>query len=59
LDQAMRVTDLSAHDLRRRLEAVREIWTEVFSKIKRETGLGPEETSRYYVQRILKQRTLN
>jgi predicted nucleotidyltransferase len=59
LDQAMRVTDLSAHDLRRRLEAVRQIWTEVFSKIKRETGLGPEETSRYYVQRILKQRTLN
>ena len=59
LDQAMRVTDLSADDLRRRLEAVRKIWTEVLSKIKRETGLGPREVSRYYVQRILEQRTLN
>jgi len=59
LDQAMRVTDLSADDLRRRLEAVRKIWTEVLSKIKRETGLGPREASRYYVQRILEQRTLN
>lgn len=49
----------SADDLRRRLEAVRKIWTEVLSKIKRETGLGPEETNRYYVQRILEQRTLN
>jgi hypothetical protein len=56
LDQAMRVTDLSADDLRRRLEAVRKIWTEVLSKIKRETGLGPREASRYYVQRILEQR---
>jgi predicted nucleotidyltransferase len=59
LDQAMRVTDLSVDDLRRRLEAVRQIWTEVFSKIKHDMGLGPEETSRYYVQRILKQRTLD
>lgn len=56
LDQAMEVTDLSADDLRRRLEAVREIWTEVLSKIKRETGLGPQEASEYYVERILKQR---
>ncbi len=59
LDQAMRVTDLSADDLRTRLQAVRKIWTEVLPKIKRETGLGPQEASRYYVQRILEQRTLN
>ena len=59
LNDAMKTDDLSVDDLRRRLKAVRKIWAEILLKIKSETGFGPREIDRYYVEQILNQRMPN
>jgi hypothetical protein len=51
----MKTGDLSVADLRLRLEAVRKIWAEILLKIRSETGFGPREIDRYYVEQILNQ----
>lgn len=58
LDDAMKTDDLSVDDLRRRLKAVRKIWAEILLKIRSETGFGPREIDRYYVEQILNQKML-
>jgi predicted nucleotidyltransferase len=55
LNDVMKTGDLSVADLRLRLEAVRKIWAEILLKIRSETGFGPREIDRYYVEQILNQ----
>ena len=56
LKEAMIVHELSLPELRRRLNALRELWRGILPRIKNETGLTTSSISRYYVQRILHQR---
>jgi predicted nucleotidyltransferase len=53
--EALIVRNLSKHDLDRRLEAIRGLWSDVLFKIGRETGLTLELISSQYVKHVLGQ----
>lgn len=53
--EAIKIKNLSAREVNRRLEAIRRIWCLVLPKIEEETGLTPELISKYYVERTLHQ----
>lgn len=55
LDEAVRVKNLSAQDLGRRLKALRTMWTAVLPQIEKMTGRTPEKLTRYFVEKILDQ----
>ena len=56
LKKAMMAHELSLSELKRRLNALRELWRGIQPRIEKETGLTTSLISRYYVQRILHQR---
>jgi len=56
LKEAMMAQELSLLELKRRLNALRELWREILPRIEKETGLTTSLISKYYVQRILHQR---
>jgi len=53
IKEAMIAKDFSAIEFNRRLKAIRCLWRETAPKIEKETGLTPQEISRYYVAKIL------
>ncbi len=55
LKEIMLVHELSLSELKRRLNALRELWHEILPRIENEMGLTPSSISRYYVERILHQ----
>ena len=55
LNEVMQAKNLSEEELNRRLKAIRELWMKILEKIRDETGLDPEQISKYYVTNILKQ----
>ena len=55
IDRVLTVKSLSKPELKRRLKAIRTLWREISSKIKKETGLTPESIQKQYVKHVLKQ----
>lgn len=55
LREVMQAKNFSEEELNRRLKAIKELWTKIVEKIRDETGLTPEQISKYYVNNILKQ----
>jgi hypothetical protein len=55
LGEAMLVKSFSKKEFNRRLGALRELWSGILPKIKKETGLTPSLISKYYVEKILHQ----
>jgi len=55
IKEAMLIRSFSARDFNRRLKTIREIWHKIVPKIEDETGLTPEQISKYYVEKILRQ----
>jgi len=55
IKEAMIMRSFSARDFNRRLKTIREIWHKIVPKIEDETGLTPDQISKYYVEKILRQ----
>jgi predicted nucleotidyltransferase len=55
MKEAMIMRTFSARDFNRRLKTIREIWHKIVPKIEDETGLTPDQISKYYVEKILRQ----
>ncbi len=55
LREVMQAKNFSEEELNRRLKAIRELWVKILGKIRDETGLTPEQISKYYVTNILEQ----
>jgi predicted nucleotidyltransferase len=55
IKEAMITRSFSARDFNRRLKTIREIWHKIVPKIEDETGLTPDQISKYYVEKILRQ----
>jgi predicted nucleotidyltransferase len=53
--EALNVKDFSVADFKRRLTAIRKIWSEIVPKIEQETGFNREQLSKYYVEKFLHQ----
>jgi predicted nucleotidyltransferase len=55
LKEAMIIKELSAHDLKRRLKALRKMWLGIVPKIEEETGLTVDLMTKYYMEKVLHQ----
>jgi predicted nucleotidyltransferase len=55
IKEAMTMRSFSARDFNRRLKTIREMWHKIVPKIEDETGLTPDQISKYYVEKILRQ----
>lgn len=53
--EAMSIKSLSTTDFNRRLKAIQELWRRIVPKIREETGLTPEQISKYYAEKMLHQ----
>ncbi len=53
----MIVKELSASDLGRRVTCLRKLWSEIRTRLQQSMGLSHEKAVKYYVDKILKQRT--
>jgi predicted nucleotidyltransferase len=56
LKEAMKIKEMSKSDFERRLRAIRKMWHDIAPKIKDATGLTPDMTSKYYVEKVLHQK---
>lgn len=55
IEETMTVKSLSMQELERRLVALKEMWRQVSSKIREETGLTPDLISKLFVKKVLHQ----
>ena len=55
IKKSMIMRSFSARDFNRRLKTIREMWHKIVPKIEDETGLTPDQISKYYVEKILRQ----
>jgi len=55
IEQAMNAKRLSLTEIKRRLEAIREMWHKILPKLEEETGMTQDQLSKYYVTEILGQ----
>ena len=53
--QALIVNEFSERDFNRRLEAIRNLWTETMHRTEEEAGLSLKQLSKYYVEKVLHQ----
>ncbi len=53
--QALNAKSFSAEEFNRRLGVIRELWQKTIHKMEDETGLTPEQASKYYVEKVLHQ----
>ncbi len=54
--ESTRIEDFSMRDLDRRLKAIREMWLSIMPRIRDEVGLSLDESSEYYVKKVLRVR---
>jgi len=54
MGDAMKIKSYSLEDFNLRLQALRKMWNSILPKIKAETELTMDQTSRYCVKRILR-----
>jgi predicted nucleotidyltransferase len=59
LEELLSVKSLSRNELQRRLQIVRELWSETSAKITKDMGLSPKGISEFYVERVLGQTDVN